>query len=546
MQRTRKGTLKFKSASATITETSTSVQFMDRRILTGLIVSKDYITQIRGHWNPMIINDSTIRMLSGWCIDYYDKYKDAPGKDIENIFEEKTAKLKNEVVKDIENILDSLSHEFTRQGKFNTQYLVDQTEKYVQEKNIDDLVSQIKTELDKDNLSGAKELIFTFNDVGYTKANVIDFASNEALNALERSFKNSAQSVVSYPRQLGNFWNHELIRGGFVALMGPEKRGKTFMLIDMARRAASQGFNVAVFQAGDMTDDQYIKRNAIHLTKKSDKEKFTGIMYEPVRDCIFNQIDRCDREERENDCGIFPEAGNIQEAFKLREFLRSKTYEELLKKKRLPENKYYHPCSNCQKYWREKWGATWLKRVNVKNALEYEEAKEAWEKFFIKYNRRYKLATYPNSTLTVSQIKADLDLWERQDGFVADLIIIDYVDIMASEFKGEVRHQEDYKWRGLRGLSQERYALVVTVTQADANSYTADTITMKNFTEDKRKFGHVTAMYGLNQDHKGLEKTLGIMRINKIVLREDESSYNDQVYVLQNLKRGQPCLQSFF
>ena len=48
--------------------------------------------------------------------------------------------------------------------------------------------------------------------------------------------------------------------------------------------------------------------------------------------------------------------------------------------------------------------------------------------------------------------------------------------------------------------------LVVTATQADANSYDRTSLKMSNFSEDKRKLAHVTAMYGLNQDPAGREK----------------------------------------
>ena len=53
-------------------------------------------------------------------------------------------------------------------------------------------------------------------------------------------------------------------------------------------------------------------------------------------------------------------------------------------------------------------------------------------------------------------------------------------------------------------------------------------------------------MYGLNQDKKGREKEIGITRINKLVVREEEFNLSSFVYVLQNLRRGQPCLASYF
>jgi hypothetical protein len=109
----------------------------------------------------------------------------------------------------------------------------------------------------------------------------------------------------------------------------------------------------------------------------------------------------------------------------------------------------------------------------------------------------------------------------------------------------EFRHRQDAIWKGLRGISQERHALMVTATQADANSYKQSKLNLSNFSEDKRKFGHVTAMWGLNQDPGGREKQLGIMRINELVVREGLFNSQNDVVILQDLRSGRPFLESF-
>ena len=187
-----------------------------------------------------------------------------------------------------------------------------------------------------------------------------------------------------------------------------------------------------------------------------------------------------------------------------------------------------------------------MKKVNTGVPLTAKSAKRAIRKNFIENNQRFKLSSHANRTLTVTEIESILTRWEKEENFIADVIIVDYADIMAPEIGADFRHQENDKWMRLRGLSQKKHALVVTVTQTDASSYEQDTLSLRNFSEDKRKFAHVTAMYGLNQDTNGREKAIGIMRINEIVVREDAFSKDTQVRVLQNLKRGQPCLESFW
>jgi hypothetical protein len=358
------------------------------------------------------------------------------------------------------------------------------------------------------------------------------------MEKIDQAFDISNQVLIKYPRALGEFWNDQLVRGGFVALMAPEKRGKTFWLLDLAIRAARQGRRVAFFQAGDMSEGQQLKRIGVYLTKKSNIEKYSGKMFEPVKDCIFNQMGTCKKKERECDSAVFE--GRTE-----KELRREITIDEL--KEAYEENPDYSACTNCAEYEGSKWGCVWLKEVNTGAPLTSTEAKEAVGEFFAKESRNFRLSTHVNGTLTVREASSILEIWERQDNFVPDVILFDYADIMMdNDHTKEFRHKQNNIWMQLRGLSQERFALVITATQADANSYTKDLLKLENFSEDKRKYAHVTAMYGLNQDHNGREKAIGIMRINELVVREGDFNNKNQINVLQNLKRGIPFIGSYW
>jgi hypothetical protein len=511
--------------------------FIERRIVTGLIVSTEYIHQIRKNWNTEFLGSKTAKQIANWCIEFYDEYHTAPGKEIESIYFRKSKGLKDPEVKDIEAILESLSGEYERQEKFNVDYLLDQTKQYLDERAIRDFIDDVKASLESGNITEAKKSAYGFKPAVDLDAKELDLSKDEILLRLEKAFATTSQPVVRYPRQLGEMLNSQLVRGGFIAFMGPEKRGKTWILLDIARRASEQKANVAFFQAGDMSEEQWLMRMSILQAGKSNLEKYSGKMYEPVRDCIKNQLDTCDLKERESSFGPFEGKGE--------QYLREQiTREELIEAAK--DNRDYKPCYNCDKYWKQKLGAVWLQLIDTGHPLSIGEAKKVMKNFFIDRGRNFKLSTHTSGSLTVSEMNSILDLWERRDGFVPDIILVDFADILASEFKGEFRHQENDKWMKLRGLSQKRHALVITATWTDSASYTKDTLSLDNFSEDKRKYGHVTAMYGLNQDPKGREKKLGIMRINQIVVREDAFNSLNEVHVLQNLSRGQPCLSSYW
>jgi hypothetical protein len=177
--------------------------------------------------------------------------------------------------------------------------------------------------------------------------------------------------------------------------------------------------------------------------------------------------------------------------------------------------------------------------------LTVDKAKELWKNNFIKKKKFFRMSTHPNGTLSVNNIKAILAIWEK-DGFIPDVILIDYADLLIDDkIQGNEREKQNQVWKDLRGLSQASHSLVITVTQADAASYSQNRLGLGNFSEDKRKYGHVTASYGLNQSPDGREKRIGIMRINKLVAREDYFDQANEVYALQNIGRGQPYIGSF-
>jgi len=509
---------------------------LERKIITGIIVSTEFIQETQKIWNTQLLESSTARQLAGWVLEYYEKYNKAPEQNIQSIYYAKAEGLQKDMAEDIEEILDGLSDEYENE-KFNLPYLLDQTRAYFKEKHLLRLSDEIKGYISEGDLLEAEKLACDYKPLSNESGTDLDLSSISALKRVEKAFKEASQPLIRYPRQLGEFWSLQLVRGSLVALMASEKRGKTFWLLDMSIRACSQRSKVAFFQAGDMTEGQQLKRLCTYLTKKSSLKKYSGKMHQPVRDCIYNQMNTCDKEERECDFGVFED--------KTEEQVRTQiTLDDL--KEQFKKNPDYIPCHYCEAYKHKKYGAAWLESVDTGNPLTVKEAQDAVEAFFINNKRRFKLSSHANGTLSIKQIKALLDIWEKQDDFVPDVIVIDYADLLVAEGRVEFRHQQNEIWKGMRNLSQERHCLVLTATQADANSYEQNRLKLKNFSEDKRKYSHVTAMYGLNQDTKDREKKIGIMRINEIVIREGDFSNSSEVTVLQKLERGRPFLSSYW
>jgi hypothetical protein len=268
------------------------------------------------------------------------------------------------------------------------------------------------------------------------------------------------------------------------------------------------------------------------VAKRSYDPTYCGELFIPILDCVNNQVDKCRKPIRCCDFGVFPEGKDLTKL----------TYDELIQT--FKENPDYKPCKNQACLNRRP--TIWFTRRPEVDPLTVNEARRLMHKFKIKFDKKFKLATYPNETLTTYEMKSVLDKWEREEDFVPDITILDYIDLLAPDpdtLKLDSRHQEDKKWQRMRRLSEERHMLVVTATQSDAESYEKNLLTMKNFSETKTKHAHVTAEFGLNQNDD--EQKIGIIRVNEIVIREGEIDRRRIVRVLQRLQIGRPFLGSY-
>lgn len=518
-------------------------EFLERRIVTGLIVSKDYLSRVEKFWDATLLESPELKIISDWCMDYYQKYHRAPDNNIESIYMEslKKANISKAEAQYIETLLDGLSDEYGRDSRFNSAYLYDQTVQYFKTRELERHNEEVQALIELGRIEEAENLAQSYTPKIMEDVDMgLDLSSEEALERVDRAFNETAQRVVSFPGALGEMWNEHLVRGGFFSLLAPEKRGKTFMLLEISMRAVRQRANVAFIEAGDMTESQLLRRVCVYIARNSDRGKYCKERFIPVGDCVFNQIDSCHRSDRNSDHGVFE--GTSLETFERNreQFINLEALRE--KWEEFPD---YEPCdsSSCDR----RRGCVWVKKVKKTRPLTSKKAKDELKNFFQKYRRKFKLMTYPAGMLTVTELRKCLNNWEKHDGFVPDIIVIDYADLLSADDGrvNEFRHRQDHVWKNLRALSQERHVLLVTATQADADSYKKGRLSLSNFSEDKRKLAHVTAQYGLNQDPQGREKKLGILRVNEIVVREGEFSADNEVYVLQDLSAGRPFLESF-
>jgi hypothetical protein len=425
----------------------------ERAALTGMIVSDRVLGRIHSRLKDerKPFKSPWSNIVAGWCLAYFSKYQKAPRRAIVGLFREWAKKPRDEeAVQLIEKFLTALSADHSR-ADLNEDWVIDAAAKHFNEV----LVQRLNDAIELDPAS-AQEKIAAHRPISLSSSSLVWWFKDREF-IFSGYDKQAADVLIHYPKALGRFFGSNLRREGFIAFMAPEKRGKTFWLLDLAWRAAVKERRRTLFYSvGDMTASELNERLMIRTARRP---RWAELVKYPT--------------------SIRP--GNK----------KRKTVVEG------DDRDYTKP----------------LSKAEMIQALD----KLADAQLGIKCT--------PNSTTTVADIQADITGLVRE-GWVPDVVVIDYADILAPEpgsAKEDFRHQINITWQAMRRLSQENHVLVVTATQTDAKSYGVHTLRREHFSEDKRKYSHVTGLVGINQDDPE-EKEDGIFRLNWIVLREGSYS----------------------
>lgn len=442
-----------------------------KQILSGLILSDSFISKLHNKITPQDFDNKPAQIIVKWCFDFFVKYNKAPRQHIEDMLEDEESKYSEEDLELVRILLETLDFELSEgfESELNLDFILDRTQEEFQKKSLEQLVETIQNHIElatPQALQEAVKLVQNYSQLELTTQNGFDLLSN--IDKVNETFEYENKPLIQFPGEFGKMVNPFLSRESFIAIFGPEKRGKSWVLMEFAFRAYTQKRNVAYFEAGDNSERQLLRRFYSRFSATP--------MYK-------------------HQCGVIQVPKEIQ-------YMGNDVYD--ITYKSIIANE---PLSSA-------------------HALE---GLKRW-KNKVRSHNKIKISTHINTTLTPSMIRSQLNHWMKEEGFIPDVLVIDYVDIMATDStQGEYRHQVNDIWKRLRALSQEFHLCLITGTQADALSYKTKTLSMDNFSEDKRKNAHVTGMLGLNQTPD--EKLQNIMRLNWVVLREGEYSPNSTVAI---------------
>lgn len=441
----------------------------EREALTGLIVSDAVAGALASRWQPNSFPSKWSNLIAGWCVDFYKKHHKAPGRAVQSLYADWAEQNGDpDAGRLVSRFLEALSDDWESHADgLNADHLIDQTGKLVLETRLRALRDEIDARLEAGQADKAKAAV-----TGFSAADLSGPGGTNLLNSEETVMavfnQERSEVLVEYPDALGLFFGDSFARNSFVAFSGPEKSGKSMNLLDLAVMAVEQRRKVAWFDVGDMTEDQVAERFLVRLARRPTTTD-TGTWPVTVRKPL----------------SIAPPAAPGEAP-----------------RVEFKELKFKRPLG-----FKDAWAA----------CCDFMEKKVRSKKSHL------RLSCHPNSSVSVSDIRGILSSWAL-GGWAPDVVIIDYADILAPvDRKAERRDQINDSWKAMRALSQELHILVATASQTNRESYRARTIRMEHAGEDKRKWGHVTAAWGISASEE--EEDLQVRRLNWVVRRRGRKRF---------------------
>ena len=495
---------------------------IERRIVIGMVVSSDFLIEASAIFQESLFRIPALRLAAKWCLDFFGEYGEAPGAHFQDIYEShvRSGEIVDTMREELEVIFSQLSEEFIENPQLNVRYLLRQLEDLMKCRSLLSLGEDLVTLAKENSLLEAEDALYSFKPIaraGITWSDPFDLKDSQ-VDALSRE----ANVLFRLPGAVGDLIG-PVERDSFIGIQAPEKRGKTFWLWEFALRAAFNRCNVAFFSLGDLSDVQNWRR-VFGWVLKSSRRKAGKEVLVPVLDCLRGQRGDC------SDCDSEP--------------VWDVKAERLMPWDQAPDHVSCTACS--KKRGSEFIGSYWYQKETIPPFLPgvAQERMRSLSKRF--GGKTIRLECHPAGQRNVAYFRTVLDLWEKRDGWTADVVVFDYADIFAPESSGEkeTRHQINATWMALRGLSTERSIAVITATQAAKTSYSKSQQDTTDVSEDKRKLGHVTSMLGLNQTID--EKRAKLMRVSQLVHREDDFDMHQNVVVLQCLEMSRPLLASYW
>jgi hypothetical protein len=234
-----------------------------RRILAAMVMDQTVCSRISAKWIPEGLFGSTAEnLVAGWCVRYMRKYSKPPRKAIQSIFMDWAEKRNGDdekTTRGVERFLAFLSDDYSKEGPLSSEYVLDLAGEHFDRVRMRKTIDSVETELNLGEINKARERINSSQRIDLGVGSV--FKPGDDLETwIDALSQDQERPLVTYPKRMGEFFDRDLSRDCFVSFIGATGIGKSWWLLDLAYRAARQGRRVALFEVGDMSERQVVRR----------------------------------------------------------------------------------------------------------------------------------------------------------------------------------------------------------------------------------------------------------------------------------------------
>lgn len=229
----------------------------EKDIIYQLIVSDKFCREIVPVLNPKFLEVSYIKIVAIWIKDYFQKFKEAPKKNIIKLYRSHIDELKDESLQ--ENILtfiEKLDKDYDSIKVSNEDFAIQNAIKYLKTRSLKNFSEDIDSYIASGDIEKAENCV--------TKFRKVEVASGEGVSLLEdsdiitESFTEEQDLLFAYPGDFGRLIG-DIHREDFIAFLAPMKAGKTYQLIDFGIEALKNNLKVVMYSL-EMSRTNMIKR----------------------------------------------------------------------------------------------------------------------------------------------------------------------------------------------------------------------------------------------------------------------------------------------
>ena len=490
----------------------------EKSILISSIVSTNFLKQTEHFLYVDSFQIPYARKIFKWVKDYYNKYDEAPNKNISDIFESEKRWIDETDAELIEGFLSSISNQYIKEkDNFNASYSVDKAKQYVKEQELKQKIKEVNGLLLNGRVDEAESVL-----VGY-KRKAVEVSSWENpldLNYIRSHFQTKDQNILfTMPGDFGKMIG-PLERGRMIAIQAPLKTGKSWALGLFRNSALINRLKVAEFNL-EMLSSSVTARAYKSITAAAVSE---GESLFPVVDCVLNQTQECKKPEKKNNIALcshpdhMPEWGEHKLEYKVCDVCRGtddfvpSTWYESIEREELTESL----TTRKVKAFHNMWGSN-----------------------------NWRLKVYNKFSATVDDMKRDLDFLEDTENWVPDVLVIDYPALFRSKNSREDRRiQISDIWKEIGGIATEKKCLVVAAVQTNREGSKKGKSSIYDVSESITIAQDIDIGVVLNQSEQ--QKKRGVISASIGAMRDGEYHKADSCLILQDLKAGQAMLDSYF